>query len=597
MSLTLPGSVLEQFHNPCFIETGTYGGDGVKLALDCGFTTVHSIEVDPERAALARERFANEPGVTLHEGDSGALLGELLDRIESPITFWLGAHDHENTGQLPRPAALLSELSAIHESGRTNCTILIDDIRILRNQEQWGSDVPGGVDHVLQRLLAINPRYTFNFYDSGLAAGDILAAVPTDEDMTGSWDDSQMLTRYTARRALHQAVRRVWATPVPDYRRRAFRDRGVVIPGGGLKYFPCLWVCVNMLRHLGCTLPIQVWHLGPKEMPDLLRKLLVPLGVECVDAYEVRESHPVRRLGGWELKPFALLYSPFREVLLLDADNVAVRDPTYLFDTEPYRQAGAAFWPDYGRLGPDRSVWGLTGVPYRDEPEFESGQVLIDKARCWRELLLTMWFNEHSDFWYSHFHGDKESFHLAWRKLGTPYAMPDRPIHSLEGTMCQHDFEGQRIFQHRNMAKWRLNPASNPRVDGFEHEEACLGWLAQLEGRGIEPCLLGLSPLSDEAVALMGERQAIYTRVGYETRTIRLGRDGRIEGAGSCEAYWHLEGHNGSQQLTLLGEDGSVTATLFPAPNGSGQWRGAWHQHERMPVELCVDPAAATGAV
>jgi putative intracellular protease/amidase len=44
---------------------------------------------------------------------------------------------------------------------------------------------------------------------------------------------------------------------------------GVVIPGGGAKYFPSAWVCVHMLRHLGCTLPVELWHLGPREVTEV----------------------------------------------------------------------------------------------------------------------------------------------------------------------------------------------------------------------------------------------------------------------------------------------------------------------------------------
>ena len=109
-------------------------------------------------------------------------------------------------------------------------------------------------------------------------------------------------------------------------------------------------------------------------------------------------------------------------MLLLDADNVPIVDPSFLFDTPQYRRLGAVFWPDYGRLGPRRSIWQLCGVPWRDEPEFESGQIVLDKLRCWKSLSLTMWMNEHSDFWYRHIHGDKDTFHLCWRKIGQEFA-------------------------------------------------------------------------------------------------------------------------------------------------------------------------------
>ena len=39
-----------------------------------------------------------------------------------------------------------------------------------------------------------------------------------------------------------------------------------MICGGGLRYFPCAWVCINMLRHVGCRLPIEFWYQGNEEM-------------------------------------------------------------------------------------------------------------------------------------------------------------------------------------------------------------------------------------------------------------------------------------------------------------------------------------------
>src|SRR5205085_2739777 len=54
--------------------------------------------------------------------------------------------------------------------------------------------------------------------------------------------------------------------------RIAFKTkRGIVICAGGPRYLPCAWVCIKMLRHVGCELPIEIWHLGPAELPDEMR--------------------------------------------------------------------------------------------------------------------------------------------------------------------------------------------------------------------------------------------------------------------------------------------------------------------------------------
>ena len=152
--------------------------------------------------------------------------------------------------------------------------------------------------------------------------------------------------------------------PVPKDR---FAGRGIVICGGGAKYLPSVYVLVRLLRHLRCGLPVEVWHLGEQEMPAAMRKLLEKLDVVCVDGLAMRRVHPARRLGGWELKCYALLHCAFAEVILLDADNCPVRNPEVLFTTPQYCEHGAIFWPDYTRFAKGQAVWLASGIPYREE--------------------------------------------------------------------------------------------------------------------------------------------------------------------------------------------------------------------------------------
>src|SRR5213078_993226 len=120
-----------------------------------------------------------------------------------------------------------------------------------------------------------------------------------------------------------------------------FAGRGIVICAGGRRYFACAWVCVRMLRHLGCRLPVELWYLGPYEMTSEMAALLAPLDVRCIDARAVQEERPARRLGGWELKPYAILHARFEEVIFIDADNVPLIDPERLFETVEYHRHGA----------------------------------------------------------------------------------------------------------------------------------------------------------------------------------------------------------------------------------------------------------------
>jgi hypothetical protein len=289
--------------------------------------------------------------------------------------------------------------------------------------------------------------------------------------------DRQPLNLHSAGAACDEFVQ-----TIPNYP-GTFDGRGIVICGGGSKYLPAAWVCIRMLRRLGCSLPIQLWHLGPRELDARMRILLRPLNVESVDACKLRKKYPVRILRGWELKPYAILHSPFREVLLLDADNVPVANPQSLFDTPQFRATGAIFWPDYRGPRFNRktlAIWRSCGVRQPREPEFETGQILVDKQRCWHALCLALWFNGHSDFYYRYILGDKETFHLAFRKLHKSYSLVPTPIHPLEAAMCQHDFQGRRLFQHRNLDKWSLLRPGR-RIPGFWFENECRGYLAQLK--------------------------------------------------------------------------------------------------------------------
>ncbi len=280
---------------------------------------------------------------------------------------------------------------------------------------------------------------------------------------------------------------------VPRYPAGRFAGAGIVIVAGGPRYFTCAWVCLTLLRGvLGCKLPIEVWYLGADEMSPHMLSLLERFDVACVDASRVRRRHPIRRLGGWECKPYAILHSRFRDVILIDADNVPLRDPALLLAQPQYRETGTLFWPDFSRLARDNPIWEICRVPYRDEPELESGQVVIDKARCWRALHLAVHLNAWSDFYYQYVYGDKELFHFAWHMAGQSYALSpyrpqpvlvrgDRPSPAVRDILAftQHGFDGEPIFQHRCGAKW-VAWGENPHVPGFTHEREALAAVAEL---------------------------------------------------------------------------------------------------------------------
>ena len=95
---------------------------------------------------------------------------------------------------------------------------------------------------------------------------------------------------------------------------------------------------------------------------------------------------------------------------------------------------------------------------------------------------MALWYNEHSDFYYKYVDGEKETFHLAFRKIKTSFAMVSTPPKVVDGAVYQHDYNGEMIFQHRQTDKWKLY-GQNRKVKDFIREEKCLQYLEELRRR------------------------------------------------------------------------------------------------------------------
>jgi len=365
------------------------------------------------------------------------------------------------------------------------------------------------------------------------------------------------------------------AALVPDYPAARFSGRGIVICAGGVRLFTCAWLSIAILRrHLGCTLPIEVWHIGPSELGPPMRSLLEALDVVVVDALDVALRHPVASLGGWQLKTFALLHSRFQEILLLDADNLPVSDPAFLFQSEPYQQFGALFWPDVIRLRAANHIWAVSGLAPDIGPSFESGQLVIDKARHWRSLMLTDWINQHHRQFEDMIYGDKDAFYVGWRMVGQGYYLiPHRPKR-LDHTLCQRAPDGKTLFQHRSGSKWMLFGA-NPRIEGFRLEEQCFELLAELrllwDGTIFNPPDRSTAAQAMErALIVAADFQLVWE--GLDERQITLLPEHRIApGAHDTERYWFVADSVDGLELRITGK-GVLTCALRQVADGA--WRG-----------------------
>jgi hypothetical protein len=388
----------------------------------------------------------------------------------------------------------------------------------------------------------------------------------------------------------------------PPYPAEKYSGRGVVICAGGARYFTCAWVLLRVLREIvHCELPVEVWHLGTAEMDSSMRSLLIEAGADVIDASLVPAARPAEK--GWPFKPFAILHSRFREVVLIDADNIPVQDPAKLFDTPEYVRCGALFWEDIERLDRDSPIWEICRLDYRDEPAFESGQLVIDKLRCWRALNLTMHMNENSHFYYRFLYGDKDTFHMAWRMTGQPYARPANSVRLLSPyrqpewpmywgpVLAQTDFQGRRFFQHKNFPKWILF-GYNPHYPLFQYENECLKFLDDLAGCWNGRVSTPPPPLPEDRAP--HSRWFRYVRISADERLLEFLPDGRVgHGNARCERNWRIVRQHGNPVLQIHG-DGFLSCEL--RMQSDGIWRGPWNYFERNPVELVpIDGAPLSG--
>lgn len=164
--------VFAKYPNKYFVETGSYTGCGIHMAMNVGFEKIFSIELSPHHYKNCVERFAGCANVKLFFGDSSELLGFMIREIDAPATFWLDGHFSSGTtakGETNTP--LIRELDQIKNHPIKNHTILIDDIRCLNtNDFDFIS-----LDQLLSKLKEINPNYLIT-YEDGYCANDVLVA-------------------------------------------------------------------------------------------------------------------------------------------------------------------------------------------------------------------------------------------------------------------------------------------------------------------------------------------------------------------------------------------------------------------------------------
>lgn len=111
------------------VETGTFFGDMV-AAMKGEFAKIYSIELSEELYANAKKRFRKDKNIELICGDSGKVLGDLVERLDEPALFWLDGHYSGGiTAKAEIDTPILDEIARILDARERKHVIIIDDAR------------------------------------------------------------------------------------------------------------------------------------------------------------------------------------------------------------------------------------------------------------------------------------------------------------------------------------------------------------------------------------------------------------------------------------------------------------------------------------
>lgn len=187
---------------------------------------------------------------------------------------------------------------------------------------------------------------------------------------------------------------------------------GVVIAGGGLKYLAPALTSIRLIRETfndtpSSKLPIMLVTLaGEQPFGQLERKLSNHYGVRLLNLERLYPGGSGSIFCSYSVKLWSIALAPFQQVLLLDSDAHPAVPPTKLLDDALFQQHGAVFWPDlwpgsaWSDLLQSLGIANSSANLPRSSPlrgSHESGQVLIDRKRKWRSVLLSLFLSAHKD--------------------------------------------------------------------------------------------------------------------------------------------------------------------------------------------------------
>ena len=156
----------DRYRLPVLVETGTYLGDMV-YAMHGVFEQIYSIELSPDLHRRALHRFRRMPAIHLLLGDSGQVLGQLVEKLQRGTVFWLDGHFSGGATAMGGSATpVMQEVSAIMRL-TIPFVVLIDDASLFNGSGDYPT-----LAALAAHAEAIRPGTTLSVAD------DIISIVP-----------------------------------------------------------------------------------------------------------------------------------------------------------------------------------------------------------------------------------------------------------------------------------------------------------------------------------------------------------------------------------------------------------------------------------
>jgi alpha 1,2-mannosyltransferase len=286
-------------------------------------------------------------------------------------------------------------------------------------------------------------------------------------------------------------ARRQWQrflTIAPTYPTHLFSTPRGIVTTAAKDLLPLLYSHIRLLRFYGCTLPVEIFISrqidGAVNETEVKAFAAVNASISDIDDFvptsltvSARE-HPTRP---FIMKHLAIVSSSCEECIFLDADNMPVRDLRYLFDDVHYHEAGLLLCPDFWHFPPnghsyireifdDNDTESSSWLPRRDIRTVESGQMVVNKRKSWKSLMLATFMQVQTLFYDNLLRkmhviggqGDKETFLYGALASGGDFYMVKYPVGTagyVAKTFCglsmvQFDNQGRILFLHSNLFKY-----------------------------------------------------------------------------------------------------------------------------------------------